>query len=179
MRKLILALFLITALAPATARSEVGPVTRFLMQDPMTMWDWGMYRLNEHVKWIAEGPFKEFKFVLPSADYYDDADVITLHFWSSDDDLFKKKSCPEFMESLKTSFAVDPSGNPYAKKKYSTAAGYFRHQKHVSRGSDNYLVEIDRRIHLWVYNENHACRSYLRSGEVDFRNEGFKPFGDR
>lgn len=37
-----------------------------------------MYRLNEHVKWIAREPFKELQFVLPNTDYYDHSVVITL-----------------------------------------------------------------------------------------------------
>ena len=44
MKALILALFATAAVA------EPGPVVKYLMEEPVSMWDWGMYRMEESLE---------------------------------------------------------------------------------------------------------------------------------
>jgi len=71
---------LLLALAPLVAQAEPGRVTRWLMNEPMSLMDWGMVSIEKKLAdlKIAESVFTS-KFFYGSAEYDWEADRIRIH----------------------------------------------------------------------------------------------------
>lgn len=53
LRSLLAALLLATAVNSAPAQAEPGPISTWLMKEPLTLFDWGMYRAGKRMSIVA------------------------------------------------------------------------------------------------------------------------------
>lgn len=141
-------------LVAGSVKAEPGPVTRWLMDEPLTLWDWGMHQAKRESKQAAEYVWKDFGekgFVLGGA-YYDwDNNEITL--WVVDLN-YAAETNHENCNKVRRAFIAALIARNYSLKNADAALSalrikidrWFSHFGYENNERDNKLVEKMSRI---------------------------------
>lgn len=173
--------FLTVLLLGLTTRlaAEPNETARFLMNDPITLMDFGMYRLEKDIRAFQEKlAIKQQKPHTVLVDYFWDDNRIKI-ILSYGDTLNPPKMEIEaeirrVVARLKEKFGIDTSGNVRGVGGYSAVAEYFSHRSFVSQGRPTGIEkEIDKMVEIKVvyYVQNYTryfeCRNLLVGSPVD------------
>ena len=164
-----------------TVLSEPTPTIKYLMNEPVSMLDWGIYNMAQRLR-----PLQEHKDVGDvSVDYVwkKNRILITAHYKydaRSKSEKESKRRCEELVNSIKRHFRVDPkTGKGVLLDRRSSLGFLFGHAGY--RGSNqpkNLYQELEKLVHIEVWNNwegtagssgNVVCTSPLMGTQVYFR----------
>lgn len=159
--------------------AEPDATARFLMNDPITLMDFGIYRLENDIKAFQNAlKIKQQKPHTVLVDYFWDENRIKI-ILSYGDTLNPPKKEIEIeigkvVRLLKQKFGVDAAGKIRHASGYSGIAEYFSHKSYVSQNRPpNLEKDIDKMIEIRVvyYVQNYTryfeCRNKLVGEPAD------------
>lgn len=146
------------------AKAEPGPVGRWLMETPATLWEFGLFRLQEQVfGWKGKHPLAD----TARGVHYDwDRNRITVSI--SVTKPISKQKCKNFLNEIRKSAWIY-DGNPPAFAGYSTFANSFRRGFTNGTEPKDFLKKIDEIIRVEVSSKNASCEGRLVSKEVLYK----------
>lgn len=130
MRRLLILAILFTSFA---ARAEPGPTINWLMNEPMSLWDWGVVSLREEAESVrrALGSLRHDLGVLPSSAHYDFSDNrINIHFRAgsnSSDPQLIEGDCAFAWNGIVGLFTAFHDGDSRESKAANLLEGHFSH----------------------------------------------------
>jgi hypothetical protein len=139
-----------------TAQAEPSPTTHFLMNEPASLLDLGIYKLEKDIKGLQKDlvvnhttPFDI------SVDYNWDENRIAIQMTYGYEGNPPKKiiriGIKKVFQRLKGFLGVDPQGKVYHKRGFSKVSDYFSHEGYVIKNRPKDLEkEIDQIVELKV-----------------------------
>lgn len=140
--------------APQAAHSAPGEVTGWMMNDPATVFDVGMLRLEVWLDEVGEGLNTGFDFNYMTSvhyDYEDDEIVMTANVYM--DPYFRdlgEYGCVNFMQRVRSLAFVNPSTGGYARGNTSSNIAPFFGHSGLERlnAPKGWRQELDKRLRL-------------------------------
>lgn len=151
-----------------------GDVAKYLMNDPITRFDWGIYQTRE---FLESRLSKTYTQIFVSAGYSWDSDRIEIGITYLTDKkplVSKAKNlCKEMMGAVKFHLGVDAkTGESFLPDGSTTLQGFFSHEAHrpLSEPADLYR-EIDNMTNIKVSvpvgsEKRLICKSALKKAEI-------------
>jgi hypothetical protein len=175
-----LALSLLVATTPVSAFAEPAPATTWLMNEPMSIWDWGIFRLQGRVDNMKEvqSLLRDAKWFFGDVEYDWDANRIKIQI-ALDSSALTSKSCIENMRQAKavlTNYTFEASKQREAAiamiaGTFSHAGGYQSKNEPKKLAEEiARLVQIEVQLHTkdsqGVYHRKVQCRSDLLEADI-------------
>ena len=168
----ILSAILVAGLIETTGAGP-GPEVKYLMDEPVSLLDWGLFRLEQHFKNLPP----KYQSMLVTADYVWNENRLMIAGTLRDDRLAqdqRQERCREAIDFLKTRLLVDPAeGQPIAD--HSVVGHFFSHRGFGRESEpDSLRPALDRitRFRVSVVQKKSAstctCQSDLLSTEILF-----------
>lgn len=159
----ILSLLVLTTINSGPLRAEPGPVGRWLMDEPASLWDLGMARLKEHIfGWKGAHPLASYT---KGVNYDWDQNRITISI-SKNKEKFEKEKCAFILNRVRTSGGIK-DGKPDTLLGHSYFSNLFSHIGYThEKTPENYLQRLDKIFRVKVFLKNGSCEGKLISNEV-------------
>lgn len=159
----ILWLLVLTTINSGPLRAEPGPVGKWLMEKPASLWDLGMLRLEEFVfGWKGAHPLANYS-VRVSYDW--DQNRIMIEFFVEEE--FKKEKCAYIISRTRHSGGIDEDGKLSTTLNQSYYASFFSHMGYkTNEAPENYLRRLDKIFRVKVLFKNGSCEGKLLSNKV-------------
>ncbi len=187
---------LAVVLIVSTSQAEPSRAVEYLMSNPVTMWDWGGYHLQNDIQKHLD---QTQKALLTEIDggafvtlvYYPPANRLTIHTsispyrWSKAilDEEMRKLSCIGLIHAVRRSQVLDASGKPVTgEPPHSLLYLTFGHDDFtpLTPRPDNFAVELDfmTEIKASVYSGMGArkvthCSAPVREGAIAYEEEDY------
>lgn len=190
MGKIIMLLFAILSFS-ISAYAEPSKTVRYLMNDRVTMFDWGMYRIEEYLNNFDFEKLLETDLIKPSLstvnyDWERNRIILNSTIYPTQDSLNKipaKKLCEKILWAIRTEFGIlrnnpkDPNSDIVVLENWDPVR-FFRHKAFVLENEPNNLKTeilniISIRIDLYAskndkfpYSPVLGCECPLISGKI-------------
>lgn len=178
MKKTIAAAILLVCSIALSADPSSG--VRFLMNEPMTMFDWGMYRLQQKMDTIREHPRAEevgLGGVIAMYDWEDNRivlwGIVHVGFPFADTVEAAREQGRQIVETIRDKLGVKPDGTPIRQSSFLDE--YFSHGAFVNQDRPKDLgAELDRITEITTSvtvvgrKDRVKCQAPLVGGEIMF-----------
>lgn len=170
MNRMLMGLTLVSlCMGPINANAEPDRVTQWLIDTPLSRWDFGMKKLNDQLDSI-----KKPGEIDPIAFHDWDEDRIIIMF-SVHSQKFDSAKCGELLNGVKKLGGVKEDGSlelTFTSKElvglnHSSFANNFVGSKTTTQPKD-YLNRVDDKVDITVLMTGGGCKSPLRSDKVTF-----------
>jgi hypothetical protein len=143
MRITLSLLLLVTAVESS---AEPGPTIQYLMNEPVTLMDLGMYRLRrkfddfQNSKWLKEKFPKYLQIDIMYRDKEDRLEFAVFYLEAPDSKEEATADCKELIITIKSRLSIDKDGTPHFKpvEETSNLYSYFSHYSDTKRDPRNY-----------------------------------------
>lgn len=158
--------FLAIVLFSVPIHAEPGPVGKWLMNEPVSMFTFGMAQLRQHVYgWKGTHPLAG---VSIGVNYDWDENRITISLIRSEEP-FDKEKCKQLLESARMQGGVY-DGKLFRYRENSFYSDSFSPIGYVDKGAPkDYLKRIDEIIRIKVSFDGGGCEGRLVSSEILYR----------
>jgi hypothetical protein len=173
---------IIVCLLAASVQSlwaEPNETSTFLINDPISLLDFGMYKLENDIKSYRDDlPIKHQPPYSVFVDYdWDENKIfIVLSYGTPGNPLIKeiKNEIKKVLIILKRNFGVGPKGEPFQKGGFSSISDYFSHRGYTKKNiPQTFKKDIDQLMVFKVvyYVQNYSryfeCRNMLVGNSID------------
>lgn len=155
----------IFSIAPAPVlHAEPGPVGQWLMDEPVSLWDFGMLGLREYLNgWKGKHPLAS---MAHGANYEWDRNRIVIFVWT--EEKFDKSRCKDIITELRKSGGITEQSTFL--KEYvitnSIYANYFDRGFRTGNEPKDYLKRLDQIIEVKAHMTGGSCEGPLVSSKV-------------
>lgn len=139
---------LIVSICAQSTNAEPSRTIRYLLKEPVNMFDWGLYRLNEDLRYFFAHDMEYISYVVPSVSVYylreENRIRVDLHLYSKQKRLQKKTAkgiCEQLTKRTRAFFAVDENKN--VRKKAGVAFRFSRFGFEKKNRPKNLMEEIE------------------------------------
>ncbi len=157
-------LLALVTIGGGSLRAEPGPVGKWLMNEPASLWDVGMYRLEEYVHgWKGAHPLASY---ISRIRYDWDQNRIIIDIFVRKED-FEKEKCASIIKEVRDSGGVGEDGKPFTPCGYSYYSHLFSHLGFKNKDQpENYRQRLDKIFRIKVQFAIGSCEGKLLSNEV-------------
>ena len=174
-----LVLFIVLAAFVQDAGAEPTESANFLMNEPVSLLDFGIYKLEKDLKGLGKDLAINYSTPFDISVRYDwEKNKIVIQFTYG----YERNPPPKtiligvqkVLKQIKGFLGVDPKGKVYHKRGFSKVADYFSHQGYLTQNRPKELEkEIDQMIELSViysiqnFSRIFECRHMLTDSRID------------
>lgn len=148
---------LIVSICAQSTNAEPSRTIRYLLKEPVSMFDWGLYRLNDDLRHFFARDRKNISYVVPSVSVYylreENRIRVDLHLYSKQKLLQKKTArgiCNQLTKRTRVFFAVGENKN--VREKAGVAFRFRRFGFESKNRPKNVMEELESltEIHVMV-----------------------------
>lgn len=165
--------FVLCAWAQGTALADAGreKIEDRLRNEPVSMWNFGLYRVSEKFSDWFDRKFRKIKVVVGyGVNYMPDQRRILLSLTFSKNAEYSRNRCRKLIEDIRLNAGIRPDGSTALG--YSYYASFFNNEELTAfgwRGKD-YLQEIDQLIYIEIrFVTQGSCEGPLVSKAIVYR----------